>query len=71
MHHRDLVGRRIEIPVYYDVRVKVGERFGTVTVFRYGKVGQSDYVFVRMDHPGIKQAIKLWRPDWEYCKILE
>lgn len=64
-----MIGSRIEIPVHYDLWMQ-GARFGTVTQFRYGKDGQSDYVYVKMDNPQVKRRLKLWRHDWDYAKIL-
>lgn len=64
---RALIGKRIEIPVHYDMWMR-GARFGTVTQFRHGKPGQSDYLFVKMDHPQVKRRLKLWRSDWEFIR---
>lgn len=66
----ELLGRRIEIPVHYDLWMR-GARFGTVTQFRAGYNGQSDYVLVKMDHPQVKRRLKLWRHDWDYAKIIK
>ena len=62
-------GQRVEIPVHYDMWMR-GARFGTVTVFRYGQAGQSDYVKVKLDHPQAKRQLKIWRQDWEYMRYL-
>lgn len=64
-----LVGKRIEIPVHYDMWMR-GARCGRVTQYRTGKTGQSDFVFVKMDNPQVTRQLKLWRPDWEYVKVL-
>ena len=64
-----LVGKRIEIPVHYDLWMQ-GARFGTVTGFRAGAAGESDYVLVRMDHEQVRNQVKLWRLDWDYIRIL-
>lgn len=69
MTGRELIGKRIEIPVHYDLWMR-GARFGVVTQFRHGGPGQSDYVLVKLDHPQVKRRLKLWRPDWEYAKVL-
>ena len=61
------IGTRIEIPVHYDLWMQ-GARFGTVTAYRNGKNGQSDYVYVKMDHPQVRKRLKLWRQDWEYAR---
>ena len=63
-----LVGRRIEIPVHYDLWMQ-GARFGRVTRFCHGEPGASDYVLVKMDHPQVKRSLKLWRLDWDYVKL--
>ena len=65
----DLRGKRIEIPVHYDMWMR-GARFGVVTGFVAGKLGSSDYVTVKMDDPGVKKRLKLWRSDWPYAKVL-
>lgn len=67
--NRPPIGARIEIPVHYDMWMR-GARTGTVTTFRRGKLGQSDYVTVRMDHPQVRKLLKVWAPDWGYTKIL-
>lgn len=63
------VGQRIEIPVHYDAWMR-GARFGVVRAFRWGKPGQSAYYLIRMDHPQMKNCIKLWSVDWSYAKAL-
>ena len=65
----ELIGKRIEIPVHYDAWMR-GARFGTITQFRDGKAGLSAFVYVKLDHKGIKRRLKLWRHDWEYAKVL-
>lgn len=67
--HRPKIGSRIEIPVHYDLWMR-GAQTGQVTGFRHGKAGQSDYVLVRMDHPQVRNLLKLWKPDWPYAKVL-
>ena len=66
---QDLIGKRIEIPVHYDLWMR-GARFGTVTKAGPSKPGQSAYVYVKMDHPQVKRRLKLWALDWDYCKVL-
>lgn len=70
MTHHDLLGKRIEIPVSYDLWMR-GARFGRVTGFRTGKPGQGAYVTVKMDHPQVKRSLKLWALDWDYAKIVD
>lgn len=67
--HRPYIGKRIEIPVHYDLWMR-GARYGVVTAYRNGKPGQSDYLLVRMDHLCIKKQVKLWRMDWKYSKLV-
>lgn len=65
----DLIGKRIEIPVHYDMWMR-GARTGRVTQYRSGRPGQSNYVYVRMEHPQVRRSLKLWEPDWEFVKVL-
>jgi hypothetical protein len=62
---RELLGKRIEIPVHYDMWMR-GARFGQVT--RIGKDGA--FVYVKMDHPQVRRRLKLWRIDYDYAKIV-
>lgn len=66
---RPLVGKRIEIPVHYDLWMQ-GARYGTVTGFRYGAPGQSAYALVKMDHSQVKRRLKLWLIDADYIRVL-
>ncbi len=68
--HKPLLGKRVQIPVHYDMWMR-GARFGTVTGYRNGKSGQSDFLYVKMDHPSVRRSLKVWRPDWEYMRIDE
>lgn len=61
------IGDKIEIPVHYDLWAR-GARFGTITAFRNGKDGQSDYFLVKIDHYQVKKSLKLWKLDWNYAK---
>lgn len=67
---RPAIGKRIEIPVHYDLWMR-GARFGTVTGFRNGAPGKSAYVLVRMDHPQVKRSLKVWALDWAYVRELD
>lgn len=69
MSKHPLIGKRIEIPVHYDLWMR-GARTGVVTAFRHGKLGMSDCLLVKMDHPQIKKRLKLWVLDWDYIKVL-
>jgi len=64
-----LIGKRVEIPVHYDLWMR-GARFGVVTQFRHGGIGSSDYVFVKLDNPQVKRRLKVWRIDWDYMRII-
>ena len=68
MDHKKLIGRRVEIPVHYDMWMR-GARMGTVTGFRHGSAGVSDCLLVMMDNPRVRTRLKLWRIDWEYAKF--
>lgn len=62
---RNMLGKRIEIPVHYDLWMR-GARFGTVT--KIGKDGA--FVYVKMDHPQARRRLKLWRIDYDYAKLI-
>ena len=64
-----LIGKRIEIPVHYDLWMQ-GATHGVVTAFRNGKDGHSDYLLVKMDNTHVKRRLKLWRLDWDYIKVI-
>jgi hypothetical protein len=66
---RNLISKRIEIPVHYNLWMQ-GARHGTVVSFHHGKQGSSDFYKVKMDHPQVKKQLKLWRLDWEYINII-
>lgn len=61
-----LVGKRIEIPVHYDMWMQ-GAHYGTVR--SVGALG--DYVKVKLDHPCAKRQLKVWAIDYDYVKVLE
>lgn len=67
---RGYVGKRVEIPVYYDLWMQ-GARFGRVVAYRADTPGLPAYVTVRMDHAQVKRLVKVWRLDWSYMKLLE
>jgi hypothetical protein len=63
---QSLVGKRVEIPVHYDTWAR-GARFGRVI-----SVGpNARYVRVKMDHPQVRQHLKVWRIDFDYMKVLD
>jgi hypothetical protein len=66
---RAWIGKRIEIPVHYDLWMR-GARFGEVTGYRNGRNGQSAYLLVKIDHPQVKRRLKLWALDWNYAKLV-
>jgi hypothetical protein len=63
------IGSHVEIPVHYDLWMR-GARTGTVTAYRDGRDGQSDYVYVKLDNPRVRRSLKVWRLDWDYMKVL-
>lgn len=63
---RVLVGKRIELPVHYDMWMR-GGRYGMVTAFRHGAPGRSCYVIFKPDAAPSKR-VKVWALDFEYCK---
>jgi hypothetical protein len=65
-----LIGKRVEIPVHYDLWMR-GAKYGKVTGFQRSNVpGISDALTVKMDHPQVKRTIKVWALDWDYMRIL-
>jgi hypothetical protein len=46
----------------------VSGRVGTVTQYRAGKDGESDYVYVRLDEDG--KSVKLPRMDWNHVSFV-
>jgi hypothetical protein len=65
---RVLVGKRIELPVHYDMWMR-GGRYGRVTAFRHGKPGQSCHVIFQPDNAPSKR-VKVWALDFYYCRVL-
>lgn len=63
------IGRRVEIPVHYDMWMR-GARFGKVVARRRGRPGYSDYLLVRLDHSQVRRCLKVWRGDVDYMKEL-
>ena len=59
------IGQQIEIPVHYDMWMR-GARFGRVVSYHNGKLGQSDFIKIKMDHPQVKKLFKVWRLDWDF-----
>lgn len=62
---RALIGKRVEIPVHYDIWVR-GARFGVVSSI--GKNGE--FVRVKMDHPQVRGRVKVWRIDFDYMRVI-
>jgi hypothetical protein len=62
---RAMVGRRVEIPVHFDLWMR-GARFGVVTSF--GR--DAKYVLVKMDHPQVKRQVRVARVDFDYMLVL-
>ncbi|NBU79671.1 MAG: hypothetical protein EBS50_11490, partial [Sphingomonadaceae bacterium] len=63
---RALIGKRIEIPVHYDLWAR-GARFGVVT----SVTKDAAHIRVRMDHPQVKRLVKLAGMDVDHIKVLE
>ena len=68
---RDMVGKRVEIPVHYDMWMR-GARFGRVVglSWEYGS-GQKVIraIRVKMEHPQVKRLVKIARIDFDYVTI--
>mgnify|MGYP003512559786 CR=1 FL=1 len=62
---RSLLGKRIEIPVHYNMWMH-GARTGKVS--SVGPDGK--FVRVHMDHPQVKRRVHVWRIDFDYIKRL-
>ncbi|QWY83405.1 hypothetical protein [Rhizobium phage RHph_X3_9] len=62
---KSLVGKRIEIPVHYNMWMR-GARFGTVT--SVGKDGA--FIRVRMEHAQVRNKLKVWRIDYDFIKVM-
>lgn len=62
---QSLLGKRVEIPVHYDAWMR-GARFGRVTGI--GRNGA--FMYVTMEHPQIRQRVKVWRMDYDYVRVL-
>ena len=60
----DLLKKRIVLPAHYKEAGKVG----TVTQYRAGKDGESDYVYVKLDDDA--KSIKLPKIDWNYIQFV-
>lgn len=65
-----LVGKRVEIPVHYDMWMR-GARTGVITSVGKGKPGTSAFVRVKMDHPQVRRRVRVWAIDWDYMKFLD
>jgi hypothetical protein len=64
MQAKELVGRRIEIPVHYNAWMQ-GARYGLVTSI--GRNGS--FVYVKLDRRP-KPRLSLWRLDFDYVKFI-
>lgn len=62
---RALIGKRVEIPVHYDLWMR-GARYGVVT----SVTKDATHICVRMDHPGVKRLARIAGMDVEYIKVL-
>lgn len=61
-----LLGKRIEIPVHFDMWMR-GARFGKVTSVGTG----GEWICVKMEHPEIKRRVKVARIDYDYVKVCQ
>lgn len=59
-----LIGKRVEIPAYYDLWM-CGARCGIVT-----SVTSDKTMLVKMDHPQVKRRVRIRFPDWHYVKFI-
>lgn len=64
---RGLIGKRIEIPVHYDMWMR-GARLGEVTSWVRAMPGRSACVIVRLD--GLRKRLRVWALDFDYIKII-
>jgi hypothetical protein len=62
-HAKWLVGKRVEIPVHYDMWMR-GARYGRVT--RWDSKG----VWVRLDHKQAKRSQRVWNIDLTHLKTI-
>ena len=60
---RALVGKRVEIPVHYDMWMR-GARFGVVTSHSV----KLRCVRVKLDHPQARRLLRVWYADMDYMK---
>lgn len=63
------VGARIEIPAHLDLWMR-GARTGTVAHHSRGLNGAPDFIKVRMDHPRVRNLLRIAQSDWTFIKEL-
>jgi len=63
---KHIVGRRIEIPVHYDLWMR-GARTGVVRSVIHANGG----IRVKMDNENVKRLARIWRIDLSYIKVLD
>lgn len=71
---KSLIGKRIEIPVHYDLWMR-GARFGKVVglAWDHSLPGGRPIVRairVKLDHPQVRRQLKIWRTDLDYIKVV-
>lgn len=66
---RDLVGKRVEVPVHYDVWMR-GARYGVVRSLWWQSDGVCAGVKVKLDHPQARRLLRVHRIDLDYIKVL-
>lgn len=62
------VGKRVEIPVHYDLWAR-GARTGTVVDARWS-LKNGRYLRVIMDHPSVRKPVNVSEIDWPFLKVL-
>lgn len=69
---RALVGKRVEIPVHYDMWMR-GARFGRVVGMAWKRNGVGEKIVsairVKMEHPGAKRQVRIWTIDFDYVTV--
>ena len=61
-----MIGRRVEIPVHYDLWMR-GARFGVIS--SGGQREGAAFIRVKMDHPQVKRRVTIPRKDWEFVRV--
>lgn len=59
-----LLGTRLEIPAHFDLWMQ-GARFGKVT----SAAKDGSHVLVKMDHPQVRNRVKIGEADFDSCRF--